>query len=112
MRAVLDTNLLVSALLSPNGLPAHLVEAWFKGRFILVSHPLQIDELRDVTRRDKIRPHIPPPRAGRLVNQIIGLAEIPRTKHAVMPKINQPLSAEGSKVLEKTILKRLVRMGV
>ena len=85
MKAVLDTNLLVSALLSPNGLPAQLVEAWFKGRFILVSHPLQIEELRDVTRRDKIRLHILPAKAGRLVNQIIRLAEMP----AALPQVER-----------------------
>lgn len=85
MRAVLDTNLLVSALLSPAGMPARIVEAWFKGRFILVSHPLQIDELRDVTRREKIRAHILPAKAGRLVNQITGLAEMP----AALPQVER-----------------------
>ena len=79
MKVVLDTNILVSALLSPGGLPARLVRAWLDERLTLVSHPLQLDELRDVTRRDGIRPHIRPANAGRLVNQIARLAELPAT---------------------------------
>lgn len=79
MKVVLDTNFLVSALLSPGGMSARLVRGWLDERFTLVSHPLQLDELRDATRRDKIRAHIRPARAGRLVNQIARLAELPET---------------------------------
>lgn len=79
MRVVLDTNVLVSALLSPGGMPARLVRAWLDERLTLVSHPLQLDELRDVTRRDRIRAHIRPAGAGRLVNRIARLAELPDT---------------------------------
>ena len=79
MKVVLDTNVMVSALLSPGGMPARIVRAWLDERFILVSHPLQLDELRDVTRRDRIRAHIRPANAGRLVNQIARLAELPET---------------------------------
>ncbi len=79
MKVVLDTNVLVSALLSPGGMPERIVRAWLDERFILVSHPLQLDELRDVTRRDRIRVHIRPAKAGRLVNQIARLAQLPET---------------------------------
>jgi putative PIN family toxin of toxin-antitoxin system len=79
VKAVLDTNVLISALLSPGGMPARIVRAWLDERFTLVSHPLQLDELRDVTRRDRIRAHIRPAHAGRLVNQIARLAELPAT---------------------------------
>lgn len=39
MRAVLDPNVLVSALLSPTGTPARIVLAWAEGRFELVVSP-------------------------------------------------------------------------
>jgi putative PIN family toxin of toxin-antitoxin system len=77
VRVILDTNILLSALISPSGPPARLVDAWLDGAFALVSHPLQLDELREVTRREKIRQLISAPLAGRLVNQIALVATMP-----------------------------------
>ena len=77
MRVILDTNILLSGLLSPYGIPARLVDAWLDRRFVLVSHPIQIDEFRAVSRRDKIRTLVRPSEAGRLVNQIAALADMP-----------------------------------
>lgn len=78
MRVILDTNILVSALISSRGAPAKLVRAWSSGnRFTLLSHALQLDELRNVSRRDAIRSLIHPAEAGRLVNDIALLAEMP-----------------------------------
>ena len=77
MRVVLDTNILLSGLISPKGTSASLIDAWVDGRFILVSHPVQLDEFREVTRRDKLRRVIRPAEAGRLVNHILLVAEMP-----------------------------------
>ncbi|MGH2671021.1 MAG: putative toxin-antitoxin system toxin component, PIN family [bacterium] len=55
IRAVLDTNVLVSALLSAAGAPAALIRAWQDGAFELVTSPLLIEELRGVLARPKIR---------------------------------------------------------
>lgn len=77
MRAVLDTNIFISALVSTTGAPSRLVDAWIDGEFALCSHPLQLDELRDVTRRQKLRPLIRPSDAGRLINRIMQLAAMP-----------------------------------
>ena len=74
---ILDTNVLLSGLISPRGTPASLVAAWLDHRFTLVSHSLQLDELREVSRRDKIRQLIRPSEAGRLVNQIAAIADMP-----------------------------------
>src|SRR3546814_15443641 len=62
---------------SPNGIPARLIEAWLDRRFVLVSHALQIEEIRDVSRRDKIRALVRTAEVGRLVNQIGLVADIP-----------------------------------
>lgn len=77
MRVILDTNILLSGLISPRGVPALLIEAWLDRRFTLVSHALQLEEIRDVSRREKIRAFIRPAEAGRLVNQIALIADIP-----------------------------------
>lgn len=77
MRVILDTNILLSGLLSPSGIPARLVDAWLDRRFVLVSHSIQLEEFRAVSRRDKIRNLVRSSEAGRLVNQIAALAEMP-----------------------------------
>jgi putative PIN family toxin of toxin-antitoxin system len=79
VRVILDTNILLSGLISPGGTPARLIEAWLDHRFVLISHELQLAELREVSRRDKIRNLIRPSEAGRLINQIARVAEIPVT---------------------------------
>jgi uncharacterized protein len=77
VRVILDTNILLSGLLSPYGIPARLVDAWLDRRFVLVSHPIQLDKFCAVSRRDKIRMLVRPSEAGRLVNQITALAQMP-----------------------------------
>lgn len=77
MRVVLDTNIFISALITPAGTPARLLRALFAGRFTIISHPLQLDEIRDVTRRGKVRSLIRPAKAGRLVNELTAAAEMP-----------------------------------
>lgn len=37
MRVVLDTNVLISALLAQASLPAHLLRLWREGRFVLIT---------------------------------------------------------------------------
>lgn len=48
MKAVVDTNVLVSAVLSPVGAPAAILQAWHEVRFQLVTSVSLIDELRRV----------------------------------------------------------------
>lgn len=74
MRVVLDTNVLVSALLSHGSAPGRVLALWRSGRFDLVSADEQIEELRRVTRYPKIRSRLPPHLAGRLVNGLRDLA--------------------------------------
>jgi uncharacterized protein len=50
-KIILDTNVLLSALLSPVGPSAQLLEAWERKKFIVVACEALIAELRDVTSR-------------------------------------------------------------
>jgi putative PIN family toxin of toxin-antitoxin system len=76
MRAVLDTNILLSALFLEDSPPGRLITAWRRGAFTLVSAELQFDELRRATRYPKIRERIRPALAGSLVNELKAVAEI------------------------------------
>ena len=55
MRLILDTNILVSALLSPGGAPAKLLDAWERKTFTLVASDVLIAEFRDVAARPFFR---------------------------------------------------------
>ena len=74
MRVLLDTNVLLSALLVRGTPPDRLYEAWRRGRFDLVSCELQLEELTRVSRRNALRERLRPAEAGRLVNEICRLA--------------------------------------
>jgi hypothetical protein len=55
MRLILDTNVLLSALLSPLGAPAKLLDAWERKQFTLVACDTLIAELREVSGRPFFR---------------------------------------------------------
>jgi putative PIN family toxin of toxin-antitoxin system len=76
MRVVLDTNILISALLIQVGHPAAIYRAWQEGAFVLLICAEQLDELRATLRKPTIAARIKPYHAGRLVNQLKDLAEI------------------------------------
>lgn len=73
--AVIDTNLLLSALMNPNGLPQRVLLAWAdQRRFALATCAFQLAELRDVTRRPSVARYFRPAQAGRMINQLQALA--------------------------------------
>src|SRR5574337_546491 len=74
MRVILDTNILLSALIGRGTPPDRLYEHWKDGRFILASCERQLEELNRVTRRPFFRERIKAAEAGRLVNDLRRLA--------------------------------------
>jgi putative PIN family toxin of toxin-antitoxin system len=70
VRAVLDVNVLVSALLAPHGAPARILLAWIDGAFELVVGPRLLDELGRVLAYRKIRSRIVPEEAHRYLFMI------------------------------------------
>lgn len=68
MRAVLDPNVLIAALLSPRGAPARLLRAWVGGAFELVASPLLLAELERALAYPKLRLRIPAEDAAQAVS--------------------------------------------
>ena len=75
MRVVLDTNILVSALMIQTGNPAVIYRAWQEGHFTLLTCAEHLDELRATLRKPAIAERIRPYKAGGMVNDIKELAE-------------------------------------
>jgi putative PIN family toxin of toxin-antitoxin system len=103
MRVVLDTNILLSALINPHGPPAQLIVSWREGRFELVTSIDQLIELGDVARRPVLRARILPATVGRFINDLRKLAEVlkrlPRVDRSVDPADNFLLAmADAGKV--------------
>ena len=48
IRAVLDTNVLVSGMVTTGGAPGQILDAWIAGHFILVTSPYLVEELLHV----------------------------------------------------------------
>lgn len=76
MRVVLDSNIIVSALLNGRGNPARALDAWRRARFELVTSEEQLEELRRVTRYARLRPLIKPAAAGVLINTLRNQAKV------------------------------------
>jgi len=89
VRVVLDTNILISALLVSSGHPDAIYRAWLLGRFTLVTCEEQITELRATLAKPGLAQRIRPHRAGRVVNQLRALAEfagpLPRVRRSPDP---------------------------
>lgn len=55
LRVVLDTNLFVSAVLVKTGLPAQAIQAWRERRYLLITSPALIAEIRHTLSYERIR---------------------------------------------------------
>ena len=76
MRAVLDANVLISAILSPRGTPARLVLAWQAGAFDLVVSPLLLAEVRRALAYPKLERLVPPADADAFVDWLSRSAKL------------------------------------
>jgi putative PIN family toxin of toxin-antitoxin system len=74
MRVILDTNILLSALITRGTPPDQLYEEWRHGRFDLVTAEQQLEELNRVSRRPFFLASLKPSEIGRMVNDIRRLA--------------------------------------
>ena len=70
MRVVLDTNILLSALISPHGVPDTIYRAWRTGRFEVVTSRMQLDEIRRASRYPKLQAILQPAKVGVMINNL------------------------------------------
>jgi len=83
MRVLLDTNILLSALMVSGMQPARLYEYWKNGRFALVSCEQQLEEINRVSHRPFFMERFNAGEAARLINDIRQLALIVETETIV-----------------------------
>jgi len=70
MRVVLDTNVLLSALISPHGAPDTIYRAWRAAKFEVVTSRVQLDELRRASRYPKFQTVLQPHQVGTMINNL------------------------------------------
>ena len=68
MRVVLDTSILIAALITADTPPDQVYQAWRKKRFTLTTSLWQLEEFRRASRYEKVRKFLKPTEAGNLVN--------------------------------------------
>ena len=73
MQVVLDTNILIAALITQDTPPDHAYQAWRAGEFTLLSCEQQREEIRRVTRRGGVKFRIRPMEAERRVHALRNL---------------------------------------
>jgi putative PIN family toxin of toxin-antitoxin system len=88
VRAVLDPNIVISAVLSPGGSPARVLRAWIDGHFELSVSPLLLAELERALAYPKLGKRIDPEDARALMAWLSDSATV-----ATDPKEPSPVSS-------------------
>jgi putative PIN family toxin of toxin-antitoxin system len=96
MRVVVDTGILIAALITSGTPPDLVYRAWRKKRFELITSVWQLEEFRRVSRYPKLRKHLNPADAGTLINglrrQATILDELPAVDLSPDPNDNPVLA--------------------
>lgn len=89
MRVVLDTNVLISALMTRGTPPDRLYEAWRERRFQVVSCERQLEEIKRVSKRPFFRKRLRRSEVGRLVRDLrrltVLIEQLPRVSRSLDP---------------------------
>jgi len=92
VRLVLDTNIFISALISPGGIPDRILGAWKLGDVEIVTSREQLAELADVLSRERMRRWIERIDAGLLLAHIdtraVIVEQIPMVGYSADPDDN------------------------
>src|SRR5580658_7469303 len=70
MLVLLDSNILISAMISIHGSPARIVDQWRERRFHLLTCQEQIDEIRTTCRHQRFRTILQPHLVGKMLNSL------------------------------------------
>ena len=97
MRIVLDTNILVSALITRGTPPDLLYRAWLRDEVELVTSAAQIQEVADVLGRPRMRKFVDPDEAAQMIAAIhrraTVLGGVPVARRSPDPKDDAILAA-------------------
>jgi uncharacterized protein len=89
VRAVLDPNVLISALLSRDGTPAKLIALWLRGEFELIVSPQLLDELERALAYPKIRARLDEDAASEFLD-LLRAAAVPAEDVEPTPRSADP----------------------
>ena len=96
MRVVLDTGILIAALITSGTPPDAIYRAWRKKRFELITSEWQLEEFRRVSRYPKLRTYLKSADAGNLVNglrrEATVLSQLPTVDLSLDPDDNPVLA--------------------
>lgn len=96
MRVVLDTGILIAALITADTPPDRVYQAWRKKRFTLITSAWQLGEFRRASRYERVKALLRPTEAGNLVNGLkhhaIVLTELPKVHLSRDPDDNPVLA--------------------
>lgn len=76
MKAVLDPNVIISALISPRGSPAKVLQAWIDGTYELIASELLLVELERALAYPKLRQRIDAQEAAELIELLRRQADL------------------------------------
>ena len=93
---MLDTSIFVSALISGDGYPGQLLAAVKRDRITLATSVYQIDELREVVGRERLKPYIRPEESEDLLYHLeavgMTMSRLPEVSLSPDPKDNPILA--------------------
>jgi uncharacterized protein len=89
VRAVLDPNVIISAVLSPSGSPAKVMRAWLGGGYELIVSPLLLEELERALGYPKLRARVTETETQELLELLRGGAEV-RDDPSGPPPVRSP----------------------
>ena len=97
VRVVLDTNILISALITRNTPPDKLYQAWLRGEIELVISDAQVAEIYDVLSRPRLRRFLDADEADAIAENIatraLIITELPVVNVSPDPKDNPVLAS-------------------
>ena len=97
VRVVLDTNILISALITRNTPPDRLYQAWLRGEIELVISDAQVAEIYDVLSRPRLRRFLDADEADAIAENIatraLVITELPVVNVSPDPKDNPVLAS-------------------
>ncbi|GMQ87434.1 MAG: putative toxin-antitoxin system toxin component, PIN family [Gammaproteobacteria bacterium] len=96
MRIVIDTGILIAALITKDTPPDLIYQAWRKNKFELITSEWQLSEFPRVSRYPKLRKYLVPSEAGNMINglryQALVLTDLPTLEISPDPDDNPVLA--------------------